>query len=239
MMREDGRRAQDLRDIRITKSFMKNAHGSALIEWGNTRVLCTAMYTPGVPAFLEGTERGWLTAEYAMLPASTPQRKQREIRFPDGRSTEISRLIGRALRSVFDLKAAAGYTINIDCDVIDADGGTRTAAITGAYIALELCIRKMTGEGLIGNSPLKSGVAAVSCGITGGAPVCDLNYFEDSRAEADMNVVMSHGGGIIEIQCTGEKRPLSRKEFDALLRLAGEAIEKITAIQKDVLERGV
>lgn len=239
MMREDGRCAEDIREIRITKSFMKNAHGSALIEWGNTRVLCTAMYTASVPAFLEGTDRGWLTAEYAMLPASTPQRKPREHKYPDGRSTEISRLIGRALRSVCDLKAIAGYTINIDCDVIEADGGTRTASITGAYIALELCIRKMTAEGLIENSPIKDGVAAVSCGITGGLAVCDLNYMEDSRAEADMNVVMSHGGGIIEVQCTGEKRPLARREFDKLLKFAGEAIANISAIQKGVLEQGL
>lgn len=168
MMREDGRGAEDIRKIRITKSFMKNAHGSALIEWGNTRVLCTAMYTASVPAFLEGTGMGWLTAEYAMLPASTPQRKPRELKYPDGRSTEIGRFIGRALRSV-----------------------------------------------------------------------CDLNYLEDSRAEADMNVVMSHSGGIIEVQCTGEKRPLARREFDKLLRFAGTAIANISAIQKGVLEQGV
>lgn len=237
MTREDGRGESDLRDIRITKSFMKNAHGSALIEWGNTRVLCTAMYTTGVPPFLEGTDRGWLTAEYAMLPASTPQRKPREIKSPDGRSTEISRLTGRSLRSVFDLKAVAGYTINIDCDVIDADGGTRTAAITGAYIALELCMRRMVSQGLIERSALKDGVAAVSCGIVGGKPVCDLCYAEDSRAEADMNVVMSHSGGIIEIQCTGEKRPLARREFNKLLEYAGEAISKIGALQRAVLEQ--
>ncbi len=237
MTREDGRGAGWLRDIRITKSFMKHAHGSALIEWGNTRVLCTAMYTAGVPAFLEGTDRGWLTAEYSMLPASTPARKQRELRFPDGRSTEIGRLIGRSLRSAVDLRGVAGYTINIDCDVIDADGGTRTASITGAYIALELCVRKMLSEGLIEKSPVKDGVAAVSCGIVGGKPMCDLNYLEDSRAEADMNVVMSHGGGIIEVQCAGEKRPILRREFDKMLEYAGEAAQSIAAIQKNVLEQ--
>lgn len=235
MIREDGRGERDLRKITITKSFMKNAHGSALIEWGNTRVLCTAMYTAGVPPFLEGTDRGWLTAEYAMLPASTPQRKQREIKSPDGRSTEISRLIGRSLRSVFDLRGVAGYTINIDCDVIDADGGTRTASITGAYIALELCLRRMVSEGLIAKPALKDGIAAVSCGIVNGTPICDLRYIEDSRAEADMNVVMSHSGGIIEIQCTGEKRPLARREFNKLLEYAGEAITFISCIQKEVL----
>ncbi len=237
MIREDGRGERDLRDIKITKSFMRNAHGSALIEWGNTGVLCTAMYTAGVPPFIDGSERGWLTAEYAMLPASTRQRKPREIKSPDGRSTEISRLIGRSLRSVFDLKGVAGYTINIDCDVIDADGGTRTAAITGAYIALELCMRRMVSEGLIGKTALKDGAAAVSCGIVGGKPVCDLCYAEDSKAEADMNVVMSHSGGIIEIQCTGEKRPISRREFNKLMEYAGEAIFKIGGIQKKILEQ--
>jgi len=238
MTREDGRRADELRDIRITKSFMKNAHGSALIEWGRTRVLCTAMYTAGVPAFLEGADKGWLTAEYAMLPASTPQRKQRESRHPDGRSVEIGRLIGRVLRSVFDLKGIAGYTVNIDCDVIDADGGTRTASVTGAYVALELCIRRMLSEGLIDRSPVKGGVAAVSCGIVGGKPLCDLAFIEDSRAEADMNVVMSHSGGIIEVQCTGEKRPLQRAEFDKLMEISGKAISYIAGIQDKVLEKG-
>lgn len=237
MTREDGRSENGLRDIRITKSFMKNAHGSALIEWGNTRVLCTAMYSAGVPPFVDGADRGWLTAEYAMLPASTPQRKPREIKSPDGRSTEISRLIGRSLRSVFDLRAVAGYTINVDCDVIDADGGTRTASITGAYIALELCMRRMMAEGLIGKSALKDGIAAVSCGIVCGKPVCDLCYAEDSRAEADMNVVMAHSGGIIEVQCTGEKRPLARREFNKLMEFAGEAISEISALQKAVLEQ--
>jgi ribonuclease PH len=237
MMREDGRSEKDLRSIKITKSFMKNAHGSALIEWGNTRVLCTAMYSAGVPSFLEGTDRGWLTAEYAMLPASTLQRKPRETRFPDGRSTEIGRLIGRSLRSVFDFKAAAGHTVNIDCDVIDADGGTRTAAITGAYIALELCMRRMVSEGLIEKPAIKDGVAAVSCGIVGGRPVCDLCYAEDRQAEADMNVVMSHSGGIIEIQCTGERRPLARREFNKLLEYAGEAISLISDMQKEILEQ--
>jgi ribonuclease PH len=235
MTREGGRGYEALREIKITKSFMKNAHGSALIEWGNTRVLCTAMYTAGVPSFLEGTEKGWLTAEYAMLPASTPTRKSRELKFPDGRSTEIGRLIGRSLRSVFDLKSVAGFTINIDCDVIDADGGTRTASITGAYIALVLCVRKMIEEGLIEKSPLRDGVAAVSCGIVEGKPMLDLQYSEDSRAEADMNIVMSHGGGIIEVQCTGEKRPLKKSEFDKLLKYGQDGIAYIRQIQEEVL----
>ncbi len=235
MKRTDGRQGKELREISITKSFMKNAHGSVLIEWGNTRVLCTAMYTQGVPAFLEGTDKGWLTAEYAMLPASTPQRKIRETKRPDGRSTEISRLIGRSLRSVFDMQKVPGYTINIDCDVIEADGGTRTASISGAYVALWLCIQKMLDEGLIKKTPLKSGIAAVSCGIVKDTPLCDLCYIEDSRADADMNAVMSHNGDIIEIQCTGEKRPLTRGEFNKLLSYAEQAAETISKIQKEVL----
>ena len=193
------------------------------------------MYSEGVPAFLEGTDKGWLTAEYAMLPASTPQRKPRETKRPDGRSTEISRLIGRSLRSIFNLQAIPGYTINIDCDVIDADGGTRTAGISGAYVALVLCIKKMLGQGLIERSPLVDGIAAVSCGIVADTPLCDLCYAEDSRADADMNVVMSHSGGIIEVQCTGEKRPVSREELDTLLAYAWEGIQIIRIIQERVL----
>lgn len=239
MTRADGRNEKALRDIAITKSFMKNAHGSALIEWGNTRVLCTAMYTVGVPPFLEGTNKGWLTAEYAMLPASTPRRKPRESRRPDGRSTEISRLIGRCMRSIFDLQAITGYTINIDCDVIEADGGTRTASITGAFVALSLCAQKMIDEGLIKKTPIVEGIAAVSCGIVGGKPLCDLCYTEDSTAEADMNVAMSHGGGIIEVQCTGEKRPMTRSELDTLLEYAKDGIEVITEIQEKVLGQAI
>jgi ribonuclease PH len=236
MTREDGRQPGDLRDIRISKSFIRNAHGSALIEWGGTRVICTAMYTGGVPAFLEGTDKGWLTAEYSMLPASTPQRKPRELKFPDGRSTEISRLIGRAMRSVFDLRGIAGNTINIDCDVIDADGGTRTASITGAYVALVLCVRRMADVGIILKDPLRDGAAAVSCGIVERTPLLDLKYSEDSRAEADMNIVMSHGGGIIEVQCTGEKRPLKKSEFEKLMKYAQAGIEQISAIQREALK---
>lgn len=235
MDRTDGREPQDLRHIKITKSFMKNAHGSVLIEWGNTRVLCTAMYTSGVPSFLEGKGKGWLTAQYAMLPASTPTRKPRSTIKPDGRCTEISRLIGRSLRSVFDMTALPGYTINIDCDVIEADGGTRTASITGAYIALELCVAKMLGMGLIERSPIKSGVAAVSCGIVGDAALLDLNYIEDSSATADVNIVMSHEGGIIEVQGTGELRPITPKELHTLIDYAGAGIEKIRKIQQEAL----
>lgn len=236
MIRTDGRDVETLREIRMTKSFMKNAHGSVLIEWGNTRVLCTAMYTVGVPPFLEGTEKGWLTAEYAMLPGSTPQRKTRETKRPDGRSTEISRLIGRALRSVCDLEKIPEYTIHIDCDVIEADGGTRTASITGAYVALQLCVQNMLTYELIKESPITSGVAAVSCGVVQGTPMLDLRYLEDSNAEADMNVVMSHDGGIIEIQGTGEERPMTRRELEMLISYAEQGINEIREIQEGVLK---
>ena len=235
MKRRDGRPEGALREISIEKAFLKNAHGSAMITWGNTRVLCSAMYTAGVPPFLEGTGNGWLTAEYAMLPGSTPQRKQRDKGRPDGRGTEISRLIGRSLRSVFDISALGGYTVYIDCDVIDADGGTRTASITGAYVALCECVGKMLNDGLIKKSPILDGVAAVSCGVVGDVPLCDLNYYEDSRADADMNIVMAHSGGIIEVQGTGERRPMQRGEMDTLMAYAEDSIKQIQKIQKEVL----
>ena len=235
MKREDGRAANELRPIRIEKSFLKNAHGSALVSWGQTRVLCTAMFQAGVPPFLENTQRGWLTAEYAMLPASTPQRKPRESKRPDGRSTEIGRLIGRALRCVCDLEAIPGYTVTVDCDVIDADGGTRTAGITGAYVALRECEERMKAEGLLAKPLLKDGVAAVSCGIVEGKPLLDLKYTEDSRAEADINVVLSHSGGIIEVQGTGEKRPMKPDEFAALMAYASAGAEEIQKIQRAAL----
>ena len=239
MTRADGRSEQNLRLLRITKDFMKNAHGSVLIEWGRTRLLCTAMATPGVPPFLEGTDRGWLTAEYAMLPASTPQRKIRENRRPDGRNTEISRIIGRCLRTAVDMSALPGLTVYIDCDVIEADGGTRTAAITGGYVALVLCVNKLLSEGMLERSPLKDGVAAVSCGIVDGVPLLDLDYSEDSRAMADMNVAMSHSGGIVEVLCTAEKRPIRPKEMQTLLRYAQTGIETITRIQREAIGQEV
>ena len=233
MKRTDARQPDELREIGITKDFMKNAHGSVLIEWGNTRVLCTAMYEAGVPAFIDEEKQGWLTAEYNMLPASTPQRKRRALLKPDGRSTEISRLIGRALRSVFDFEAIPGYTIHIDCDVIEADGGTRTASITGAYVALQLCIERMLMLDMIDASPLRSGVAAVSGGIVNDTPMLDLCYVEDSMAQADANIVMSHDGGIIEVQATGEKRPIKEQELDMLIKYAKDGIETIKLMQQE------
>lgn len=235
MKREDGRAAGELRPIRIEKSFLKNAHGSALVTWGQTRVLCTAMYQAGVPPFLDNTGRGWLTAEYAMLPASTPQRKPRDRQRPDGRSTEIGRLIGRALRCVCDLAAIPGYTVTVDCDVIDADGGTRTAGITGAYVALCECEARMKAEGLLTKPLMKDGIAAVSCGIVDAKPLLDLKYTEDSRADADLNVVLSHSGGIIEVQGTGEKRPMTPDEFAALMAYASAGADEIRKIQKAAL----
>jgi ribonuclease PH len=235
MTREDGRTANKLRPIHIEKSFLRNAHGSALVTWGHTRVLCTAMFQAGVPPFLENTDKGWLTAEYAMLPASTPQRKQRENKRPDGRSTEIGRLIGRALRCVCDLTAIPGYTVTVDCDVIDADGGTRTAGITGAYVALCECAVRMKAEGLLLKPLLVDGVAAVSCGIVDGKPLLDLAYIEDSRADADLNVVLSHRGGIIEVQGTGERRPMLPDEFSVLMAYAAAGVEQIQKIQRAAL----
>lgn len=237
MKRENGRSAQQLRPISIEKSFLKNAHGSALIAWGATRVICSAMYSPGVPPFLEGVGKGWLTAEYAMLPASTPSRKPRELKRPDGRSTEIGRIIGRCLRSVVNLEMLCGYTVCIDCDVIDADGGTRTACITGAYVALMDCFDRMTAESLIKQNPLTDGIAAVSCGIVDGQILLDLDYGEDSKAAADINMVMSHGGGIIEIQGTGEKRPFSPSELTKIINISLKALSDISIIQKDALEK--
>jgi len=194
------------------------------------------MYAAGVPPFLEGTGKGWLTAEYAMLPASTPSRKPRELRRPDGRSTEIGRLIGRCLRSVVNLQALSGFTIHVDCDVLDADGGTRTACITGAYVALRECVDSMTGESLIAQNPVLDGITAVSCGIVDGEILLDLDYGEDSRAAADINIVMAHGGGIVEIQGTGEKRPFLRAELTKILNLSGKANLEIQKIQEEALK---
>ena len=235
MIRTDGRAAQQLRPLTIQKNYLKNAHGSALVCWGSTTVLCTAMYETGVPPFLENAGKGWLTAEYAMLPASTPMRKPRETKRPDGRSTEIGRLIGRSLRCAVDMALMPGLTVHVDCDVLDADGGTRTAAITGAYVALCECAQKMIKDGLISASPVVRGIAAVSCGIVNGACVLDLCFDEDSRAEADVNVVMSHEGGFIEVQGTGEKRPILPEELGELMGLAAHGISLIQKIQEDAL----
>lgn len=235
MTRANGRTETQLRALKIQKSFLKNAHGSALVSWGGTTVLCTAMYETGVPPFLENAAKGWLTAEYAMLPASTTTRKPRETKRPDGRSTEIGRLIGRSLRCAVDMTRMPGITIHIDCDVLDADGGTRTASITGGYVALCECVNRMISDGVVEQSPVVNGIAAVSCGVVNGVCMLDLNYEEDSRAEADVNVVMAHDGGFIEVQGTGEKRPIQPEEFGVLLGYAAQGIAEIQKIQEEAL----
>lgn len=237
MARFDNRKNDELREIRITPGFIKTADGSALIEWGNTRVICTCMLEEGTPLFVE-EGRGWLTAEYAMLPASTPRRKKRETLTPDGRSTEIKRLIGRSLRQAVDMAKMAGFTAWIDCDVIEADGGTRVASITGAYVALHLAVQQALASGRLSRDPMLSQVAAVSAGIVGGEPVLDLPYAEDSGAEVDMNIVMNSKGEFIEIQGTGEGRSFSRSEMDLMLELAGSGIERIMHMQLEAVRSG-
>ena len=234
-MRHDGRNCDELREIRIEPGFTEMAAGSALICCGRTRVLCTASVQNDVPPFLRGKGRGWVTAEYAMLPGSTPQRKARELLKRDGRSVEIQRLIGRALRSVCDLTALGERTIYIDCDVLQADGGTRTASITGAFVALCLACDRLLQAGEIVDSPVRAQVAAVSVGISGGEPVLDLDYPEDSHAAVDMNMVMSGDGRIVELQGTGEERPFSREELDRLMALGETGIRRLMEAQRAAL----
>jgi len=214
--------------------FMSTASGSALISMGGTRVICTASVDEEVPRWMRGKGRGWVTAEYGMLPASTGDRKQRDVSKgrPDGRTVEIQRLIGRALRGVVDFERLGERTVWIDCDVLEADGGTRCAAITGGYVALELALQGLIGEGLLDTLPLNESVAAVSCGVVDGTPVLDLDYPEDSNAEVDMNVVMTGDGGLVEVQATGERTPLSRASLDELLGLAATGIERLREVQR-------
>src|SRR6478736_5007310 len=202
MSRNDGREPNELRPVTITPGFMRTATGSALIEEGGTRVICTASVQDSVPRWMAGQGRGWVTAEYGMLPASTGDRKQRDVSKgrPDGRTVEIQRLIGRSLRGVADLDALGERTIYVDCDVLEADGGTRCASITGGYVALALAVRRLQDQGLITKSPLTGSIAAVSCGVVGGVPMLDLDYPEDSSAEVDANVVMTGEGGLVEVQ---------------------------------------
>ena len=234
-MRIDGRGDLELRKVEIKTNIMQNAYGSASVEFGRTKVFCTAMIDSGVPPFLEGMGKGWLTAEYAMLPASCPKRKKREKLVPDGRSTEISRLIGRSLRSVIDFKKMGENTIYIDCDVICADGGTRTASITGAYVALCKCVDRAIKDGILSESPITSTLAAVSAGIVNELPMLDLCYAEDSRAQADMNMVGTEDGGIAEIQISGEDRTVTQKEFATLVNMCKCGIREIILIQKAAL----
>jgi ribonuclease PH len=236
--RTDGRRADELREARITPGFMPYAEGSALIELGRTRVVCTATLEDRVPPFRRNTGQGWLTAEYSMLPRATQQRTQRESGRggPSGRTHEIQRLIGRSLRAVTNLQRLGERTITLDCDVIQADGGTRTASITGAYVALVLACRRLVKENRLASSPVGGEVAAVSVGLVGGAALLDLKYDEDSRAEVDMNVVCTGDGRFIELQGTAEGRPFSREEMDALLALAHGGLSTLFAAQRAALD---
>jgi ribonuclease PH len=235
--RNDGRAPDDLRDIAIVTGFMQTATGSALIEAGGTRVICTASVDESVPRWMAGQGKGWVTAEYGMLPASTGDRKQRDVSKgrPDGRTVEIQRLIGRSLRGVIDFKGLGERTVWIDCDVLEADGGTRCAAITGGYVALELALRRLVAEGKLDKVPLSQSVAAVSCGVVGGRALLDLDYSEDSTAEVDANVVMTGDGGLVEVQATAERTPLSRASLDELLALAASGIERLRAAQQEAV----
>jgi ribonuclease PH len=229
------RTAADLRPVSIQTGFVRTATGSCLYEQGETRVICTASATTSVPKWLEGKGRGWVTAEYAMLPASTGERKERDVKRgrQDGRATEIQRLIGRSLRGVVDLAALPDVSIYVDCDVLQADGGTRCASITGGYVALRLATQKLLADGVIERDPLTGSVAAISCGVVGGDLLCDLDYSEDSTAEVDANIVMTGDGGLVEVQATAERTPVSRASLDELLALGEAAIAKLRAAQAE------
>jgi ribonuclease PH len=233
MSRHDGRALDELRATTIEPGFVRTATGSALISCGETRVICTASVQESVPKWLAGRGRGWVTAEYGMLPASTGDRKQRDVTQgrQDGRTVEIQRLIGRSLRGVVDFDALGERTIYVDCDVLQADGGTRCASITGGFVALALACRRLQESGRLTGSPLNDTIAAVSCGMVEGVPVLDLDYREDSAAEVDANVVMTGEGGLVEVQATAERTPLTRAHLDDLLLLAHGGIESLREIQ--------
>jgi ribonuclease PH len=236
-LRKSGRAADELRPIRLTRGFTRHAEGSVLVEFGETRVLVTASVDDGVPSFLRGKGEGWITAEYGMLPRATHSRSPREAARgkQTGRTLEIQRLIGRSLRAVVDMRALGERTVTLDCDVLQADGGTRTAAITGAYVALADAMSVLVQRRAIAASPLHGQVAAVSVGIVAGAAVLDLDYAEDSTAETDMNVVMNNGGAFVEIQGTAEGHAFRRHELDALLDLAALACQRLFAAQLEAL----
>ncbi len=233
-MRSDGRKAHQMRPVKITRHFLKNPEGSVLIEFGKTKVICTASVEEDVPRFLKNSDQGWVTSEYAMIPRSTLTRTRRESTTGKvgGRTHEIQRLIGRSLRSVTDLTAFGKRTIWIDCDVIQADGGTRTASITGAYVALADAFRTLEKKGLLTAPPLKETVAAVSIGMVDSKIFLDLNYEEDSRAEVDMNFVMTGSGGFVEVQGTAERSPFSEKDLLRMTAMAKKAIIHLTTLQK-------
>lgn len=235
--REDGRAENQLRKIKITRDFNLYAEGSVLIEFGNTKVICTASVSEKVPPFLKGQGKGWITAEYSMIPRATGERNQRESAKGklSGRTMEIQRLIGRALRTAIDLDKLGERTVTIDCDVIQADGGTRTTSISGGYIALALAMKKLVNEGILAENPIISNVAAISVGIVGGIPMLDLKYSEDSAAEVDMNVVMNGEGRFVEVQGTGEEATYTRAELNELLDLAEAGINEIIELQNKVI----
>ena len=237
MPRHLDRPADALRPVRITRGFTRHAEGSVLVEFGETRVLCTASVEEKVPSFLKGRGSGWVTAEYGMLPRATHTRGAREAAAgkQSGRTQEIQRLVGRALRSVVDLGALGERQVTIDCDVLQADGGTRCASITGAMVALADAVAWLKSKGLVAREPIRDFVAAVSVGIVAGVPCLDLDYAEDSACDTDMNVVMTGSGGFVEVQGTAEGAPFSRAEMDALLALAGKGIAEIVAMQRAAL----
>ena len=237
-LRPSGRSPEQIRKLSFQRGFTKHAAGSVLVSCGDTKVLCTASIEDRVPPFLRGKGQGWITAEYSMLPGATHTRSGREAARgkQSGRTQEIQRLIGRSLRAVVNLEALGERTITLDCDVLQADGGTRCASISGAYVALHDAVEKLLQEKKISKSPLHGQIAAISVGIYQGAPVCDLDYAEDSNAETDMNVIMNEAGGFVEIQGTAEGHAFKREEMDALLNLAIGGIEEIQQAQRDILE---
>ena len=237
-MRPSLRQPDQLSPVKITRYYTKHAEGSVLVEFGDTKVICTASVVNGVPSFLKGQGQGWLTAEYGMLPRSTGTRMDREAARgkQQGRTVEIQRLIGRSLRAAVDMHALGENTIHLDCDVIQADGGTRTASITGAWVALADAIHVLKTQGRVTGEPLKRAIASVSVGIYQGMPVLDLDYPEDSAADTDMNVVMADDGGIIEIQGTAEAEPFTEEQFAAMLKLAKQGIGELHRIQRASLE---
>jgi len=237
-MRNDGREPGQMRPVKITPDYLSTAEGSALIEVGNTRVICTCSLDDGVPSFLRGSGKGWVTSEYGMLPRATGSRTQREATQgkQSGRTQEIQRLIGRSLRAVVDLTMLGERTIQIDCDVLQADGGTRTASITGAFVALHDAVSFLLEKQLIATSPIRDFVAAISVGVYQSEPVLDLDYPEDSDCDTDMNVVMTGSGGYVEVQGTAEGKPFRRTEMEAMLGLAEKGIRELVAKQKDALK---
>ena len=241
MARHDGRSDEAPRPVEMTPDYLKHPKGSVLIEIGQTRVLCNASVEDKVPPFLNGTGEGWVTAEYAMLPAATNTRSTREIvrGRPSGRTMEIQRLIGRAMRSVVDRRVLGERTIWVDCDVLQADGGTRTAGITGGFVALCMALRKLQTEGKLQRPPLTGLIAAISVGVVEGRPVLDLDYVEDSAAEVDMNVVRTDDGRYVELQGTAESRPFSRERLDELIALADSGIDRLLTAQRQIIGSGL